>query len=59
MFSTCMYFDFVVLVISRFGFEGWVLVLFASVPGLCIRFTFRWVYVISCTFALNIDYGCS
>ena len=29
----------VVLVISRFGFEGWIWVLIASVPDLCILFT--------------------
>ena len=28
------------LVISRFGFEGWIWVLIAEVPDLCIRFTF-------------------
>ena len=28
------------LVISRFGFEGWIWGLIASVPGLCILFTF-------------------
>ena len=27
---------FVILVISRFGFKGWILVLIASVPDLCI-----------------------
>ena len=31
---------FVILVISRFGFEGWIWVLTASVPGLSIPFTF-------------------
>ena len=31
---------FLVLVIAHFGFEGWIWVLIASVPGLCIRFTF-------------------
>ena len=30
----------VILVISRFGFEGWIWVLIASVPDLCIRFNF-------------------
>ena len=30
----------VILVISRFGFEGWVWVMIASVPDLCIPFTF-------------------
>ena len=29
-----------ILVVSRFGFEGWIWVLFAPVPGLCIVFTF-------------------
>ena len=29
---------FVILVISRFGFEGWIWVLTASVPDLCILF---------------------
>ena len=28
------------LVISRFGFEGWIWVLIASVPGLCVLFYF-------------------
>ena len=31
---------FVILVFSRFGFEDWIWVLIASVPGLCILFTF-------------------
>ena len=31
---------FVILVISRFDFEGWIWVLIASVPDLCILFTF-------------------
>ena len=31
---------FVILVISRLGFEGWIWGLIASVPCLCIRFTF-------------------
>ena len=39
MFSLCFWL-FVALVISRFGFEGWIWVLIASVPGLCILFTF-------------------
>ena len=30
---------FVILAISRFGFEGWSWVLIASVPDLCILFT--------------------
>ena len=29
-----------ILVISCFGFEGWIWVLIASVPDLCILFTF-------------------
>ena len=29
-----------ILVISRFCFEGWIWVLIASVPDLCILFTF-------------------
>ena len=33
MFS--LYFDY----ISRFGFEGWIWVLIASIPDLCILFT--------------------
>ena len=28
------------VVISRFGFEGWIWVQIAEVPDLCIRFTF-------------------
>ena len=39
MFS--VYFDlFIILVSSRLGFEGWICVLIASVPDLCIRFSF-------------------
>ena len=34
-------FSFVILVISRFGFEGWIWVLVASVPDLCILLTFH------------------
>ena len=30
---------FVILVISSFGFESWIWILIASVPGLCILFT--------------------
>ena len=30
----------VILVISRFAFEGWIWILIASVPDLCIHFTF-------------------
>ena len=32
---------FTSLDISRFGFEGWIWVLIASVPGLCILFIIR------------------
>ena len=32
--------DFVILVMSRFGFKGLIWVLIASVPGLCIHFIF-------------------
>ena len=38
LFVFCL---FVILVISRFGFKGWIGVLIASVPGLCILFTFK------------------
>ena len=31
---------FVILGISRFGFEDWIWLLIDSVPDLCIRFTF-------------------
>ena len=30
-----------ILVISRFGFDGWIWVLVASVPDLCILFSFE------------------
>ena len=30
-----------ILVISRFGFEGWIWVLIATIPDLCILFTFK------------------
>ena len=33
--------SFVIIVISYFGFEGWIWVLIDSVPGLCILFTFK------------------
>ena len=42
MFSNfSLYFDFEILVISHFGFEGWSWVLIASVPDLCILFPFN------------------
>ena len=34
------------LIISRFGFEGWIGDLIASVPDLCMLFTFVIVLVI-------------
>ena len=34
-------FKSLILVISRFGFEGWIWVLIVSVPDLCILFTFN------------------
>ena len=37
---------FVKLIISRFGFEGWIGVLIAPVPDLCMLFTFVIVLVI-------------
>ena len=30
----------ILTIFTRFGFEGWIWVLIASVPGLCILFTF-------------------
>ena len=38
---------FVILFISRFGFEGWIWVLIASVPGLCILLTLKTVNIMS------------
>ena len=35
---------FIIVVISRFSFEGWIWVLVASVPDLCILFTFMEIY---------------
>ena len=45
-----------ILVIFRFGFEGWIWVLIASVPGLCILFTLirRTVHVHR--FFLSVNY---
>ena len=39
-FKLFIYLIFVVLVISRFGFEGWIWVLIASVIGLLTTFYF-------------------
>ena len=38
-----LYFDyaFVILVISRFSFEGWIWVLVSSVPDLCILLAYN------------------
>ena len=41
VFSLLYFWLFVVLVVSRFGFEGWIYVLIASGPGLCMPFTFN------------------
>ena len=40
----CLCQKFVILVISRFGFEGWIWVLITSVPDLCILFTFLFTH---------------
>ena len=34
-----LYFDYLILVVFRFGFEGWICVLIAPVPDMCILFT--------------------
>ena len=39
---------FVILVVSHFGFEGWIWVLFAPVPGHCSLVTFVHLRVPSC-----------
>ena len=41
LFVFCL---FVILVISRFGFEGWIWFLIASVPDFCIIFTFKIIF---------------
>ena len=46
LFSLYFDYSFVILVISRFVFEGWIWVLFALFPGLCILFTFIKLYLI-------------
>ena len=43
MFSLFFFLLFVIFVISRFGIEGWVWVLIASVPDLCIFLAFATV----------------
>ena len=40
-----LYLTIVILVIYRFGFEGWIWILIASVPDLCIFFYFYQKYV--------------
>ena len=42
MFS--LYFDILILVIAHFGLEGWIWLLIASVPGLCMFFYFHNLY---------------
>ena len=42
---------FVILVISHLGFEGWIWVLFASVPDLCILLTFINIPFLSSAFS--------
>ena len=36
-----------------FGFEGWISVLIASVPELCMPFTFRDIYMPYCWFKIK------
>ena len=36
---------FDILLISRFGFEGWIWVLIASVPDICILFTYQFLHI--------------
>ena len=43
--SLCI-FTIVILVISRFYFEGWIWVLIASVPCLCILFTLHAAFIL-------------
>ena len=47
MFS--LYFDLVILVISRFGFEGGIWVSVAQVPGHCILVTFVNTFISHCS----------
>ena len=44
---------FVILVFSRCGFKGWIQVLIASVPDLCIRFTFSHVLALAPSNTVN------
>ena len=46
MFSLCFVLTtvFVIVVISCFGFDGWVWVLIASVPEVCIIFNFSGLF---------------
>ena len=50
--SVCL---FVILAISNFGFEGWIWVLIASVPDLCILHTFMVFYSPCFKTVLNIE----
>ena len=51
-----LYFQlFVTLVISQFGFEGWIWFLIALVPDLCILFTFMSVEVTMFLFLMNMS----
>ena len=47
-----------ILIIYRFGFEDWILVLIALVPGLCILFTFMVLFMVYLTDLLICSFGC-
>ena len=47
-----------ILIIYRFVFEDWILVLIALVPGLCILFTFMVLFVVYLTDLLVCSFGC-
>ena len=51
----CYLFLFIILVISRFGFEGWSWFLIASVPDLCILFTFILLISVNIVQILDTD----
>ena len=53
-----LFFLFVILVISRFGFEGWIRVLIASVPDLCIFFIFICIMMGSLYLTSMLTLGC-
>ena len=45
-----------VLVVFRFGCESWIWVLIASVPGLCILFTFPLIgFINACHYTNTLD----